>query len=284
MNNTIYMTYYKKVPDFVFKRWKELNPNYNIEFSLDSDCISFLRRYFNDNIANIFINIKSGMYKADLWRLCKLYIYGGVYADVDLVPYIYLNELNKDITFYSCLSYCKSTVFQAFMVVKKPRSPLFLYFILSFLQNCPTIVPTQDMYNCLLYTFNESKIVSEKIYNTDYIRIPIRVGKSSINHKIINLLYFPNDISYTLEPIHDTNIVFDVKIAHNQLYVYSDQHTGWNIDLYCNIVIPSKENIFLFPEKNDTLLKTHSEYYVAYEKIKLLQSRDPVYEQNKGWK
>jgi hypothetical protein len=39
-------------------------------------------------------------------------------------------------------------------------------FILSFLQNCPTIVPTQDMYNCLLYTFNESKIVSEKIYNT----------------------------------------------------------------------------------------------------------------------
>lgn len=278
------MTYYKKVPDIVFKRWKELNPNYNIDFSLDSDCISFLRRYFNDNVANLFINIKIGMYKADLWRLCKLYIYGGVYADVDLVPYIYLNELNKDITFYSCLSYGNKTIFQAFMMVKNSRSPLILYFIISFLQNYSNTVPTEDMYNCLLYTFNKTKIVSEKIYNTDYIKIPIHVGKSNINSKIINLLYFPNDISYTLEPIHNTNIVFQVIIKNNKLYVHSDQPTGWNIDLYCNIVIPSKEKVFLFPEKNDTLLKTHSEYYVAYENIKLLQSRDPVYEENKGWK
>jgi hypothetical protein len=73
-------------------------------------------------------------------------------------------------------------------------------------------------------------------------------------------------------------------IKNNQLYVHSDKHTGWDIDLYCNIVIPSKEKIFLFTEKNDTLLKIHSEYYVAYENIKLLQSRDPVYEANKGWK
>jgi hypothetical protein len=284
MNKTIYMTYYKKVPDIVFKRWKELNPNYNIDFSLDSDCISFLRRYFNDNVANLFINIKSGMYKADLWRLCKLYIYGGVYADVDLVPYIYLNELNKDITFYSCLSYNKKTVFQAFMMVKKPRSPLLLYFIISFLQNYLTTFPTTDMYNCLLYTFNKSRIVSEKIYSTDHIKIPIHVGKSSISNKTINLLYFPNDISYNLEPINETKIMFQFTIKNNQLYVHSDKHTGWDIDLYCNIVIPSKEKIFLFTEKNDTLLKIHSEYYVAYENIKLLQSRDPVYEANKGWK
>ena len=59
MNKTIHMTYYKNIPDFVFNRWKELNPNYNIEFSLDSDCIYFLRRYFNDNVVNKFINIKT---------------------------------------------------------------------------------------------------------------------------------------------------------------------------------------------------------------------------------
>ena len=152
MNKTIYMTYKKNVPDKVFNRWKKINPNYKIDFSLDKDCINFLKENFNDYIVTLFKSIKKGIYKADLWRLCKLYIYGGVYADVDLIPYIYLNELNKDITFYSCLSYCKSTVFQAFMLVKNPRSPLLLYFIISFLQNCPNIVPTKDMYNCLLYT------------------------------------------------------------------------------------------------------------------------------------
>ena len=284
MNKTIHMTYYKNIPDIVFKRWKELNPNYNIEFSLDSDCISFLRRSFNDNVANLFINIPSGMYKADLWRLCVLYIYGGVYADVDLIPYIYLNKLNKDITFYSCLSYSKNKIFQAFMMVKNPRSPLLLYFIISFLQNCPTTVPTQDMYNCLLYSFNKTNIISETIYNTDYIKIPIHIGKSNHNYKIINLLYFPNDILYIIEPSYNTNKHLRFTINHNQLYVHCDNHTGWDFDLYCNIVIPSKENIFLFTEKNDTLLKIHSEYYVAYGNIKLLQSRDPIYEKNKGWK
>jgi hypothetical protein len=284
MNKTIYMTYYKNIPDFVFKRWKELNPDYNIEFSLDLDCINFIRSYFNNTVANKFINIKSGMYKADLWRLCMLYIYGGVYADVDLVPYIYLNELNKDVTFYSCLSYCKTTVFQAFMMVKHPRSPLILYFIMSFLQNCPNIIPTEDMYNCLLYTFNKSKIVSEKIYSTDHIKIPIHIGNSDNNYKIIDLLYFPNNISYKIEAIHNTDIKFTFNITNNQLYIHSDNKKSWDFDLYCNIIIPSNEKIFLFPEKNDTLFKTHSEYYVAYENIKLLQSRDLIYERNKGWK
>jgi len=53
------------------------------------------------------------MYKADLWRLCKLYIHGGVYADVDLVPYINIDNLDKDITFYSCISDSNDGIFQA---------------------------------------------------------------------------------------------------------------------------------------------------------------------------
>jgi mannosyltransferase OCH1-like enzyme len=75
------MKYKKTVPKFVFDRWKKLNPNYNIDFSLDDQCITFIRENFND-------------YIADLWRLCKLYIDGGVYADVDLVPYINISCLS----------------------------------------------------------------------------------------------------------------------------------------------------------------------------------------------
>ena len=41
MNKTIYMTYKKNIPNFIFNRWKELNPDYNIEFSMDEDCIIF---------------------------------------------------------------------------------------------------------------------------------------------------------------------------------------------------------------------------------------------------
>ena len=43
VNKTIFMTYKKKIPDIVFDRWKKLNPDYNIVFSLDNDCINFLK-------------------------------------------------------------------------------------------------------------------------------------------------------------------------------------------------------------------------------------------------
>ena len=76
----IYMTYKKKVPSKVFRRWKELNPGYEIELSLDDDCYVFLKDNFNDYVADLFRKIPVGMYKADLWRICKLYINGGTKA------------------------------------------------------------------------------------------------------------------------------------------------------------------------------------------------------------
>ena len=42
-------------------------------FSLDKDCLDFLETNFNNNIYNLFNKIDKGMYKADLWRICKLF-------------------------------------------------------------------------------------------------------------------------------------------------------------------------------------------------------------------
>lgn len=35
----IFMTYKKPIPERVGNRWKGLNPEYEIDFSLDNDCI-----------------------------------------------------------------------------------------------------------------------------------------------------------------------------------------------------------------------------------------------------
>ena len=100
INKTIYMTYKTIPPYYVFNRWKVLNPDYNIELSLDKQCYDFMKTHFNEYVANLFNKIPQGMHKADLWRLCKLFIHSGVYSDIDLVPYLNLNTLDKDITFY----------------------------------------------------------------------------------------------------------------------------------------------------------------------------------------
>ena len=120
MNKTIYMTYKKAIPDLVGSRWKTLNKDYEIELSLDDDCIRFLETHFNSYIANLFKQIPIGMYKADLWRLCKLYVHGGVYADVDLIPYLDIDKLDVSASFYTCLSKNPGAVFQAFIISKPP--------------------------------------------------------------------------------------------------------------------------------------------------------------------
>ena len=129
---TIYLTYKEKPPSRVLLRWKLLNPHYKIDFSLDKDCIDFLNKYFNSKIADLFKNIKIGMFKADLWRICKLYIHGGYYADIDLVPLYPLDKIGfKENTFYSSRGMDNMQIFQAFMATP-PKNPLLLALLCHF--------------------------------------------------------------------------------------------------------------------------------------------------------
>ncbi len=122
----IFLSYKKLIPVRVLHRWKVLNPSYNIEFSLDADCIAFMNKHFSPVISNKFNNLQLGCYKCDLWRLCKLYINGGVYADVDLVPHMSIDSIIKDrYSFYSCLSIVPNSIFQA-LIIKTPRNPIIL--------------------------------------------------------------------------------------------------------------------------------------------------------------
>ena len=80
------------------------------------------------------------MYKADLWRICKLYINGGVYADIDLVPCISLNSiLLSTNSFYTCLSIVPNSCFQAF-IATEPKNPLLLCFIFELIVLCMIII------------------------------------------------------------------------------------------------------------------------------------------------
>jgi hypothetical protein len=290
LNKTIHMTYKKQLPDKVLSRWKSLNPDYSIEVSLDADCIYFLKTHFNDYVADLFKTIPEGMYKADLWRLCKLYIEGGVYADVDLVPYVDLDSLDKDVTFYTCLGLGGESIFQAFMVnFSKPKSPLLLHFLISYLLNHPYKYkngPTYDMFNCVKYNLGGREIVTEKKYDLNEIKIYVNIGASETNTKIIELHYFPssNDFDYNIK-LHQSGYQdrFNLHIIDSNLIVTRlDAAEGWGHTHSCDIVIQCKEKILLFNEnigKNNSWITC----FVSYKNKKILDSRDLEYFNNKGW-
>jgi len=63
---------------------KKDNPEFNHYLFTDNMCRIFIQTYFDNYILYAFDKLKPGAYKADLWRYCVLYIYGGIYMDVKL--------------------------------------------------------------------------------------------------------------------------------------------------------------------------------------------------------
>jgi mannosyltransferase OCH1-like enzyme len=89
-----------KIPKYVFQTWKnklltnEMKNNIlklrdqhkDFTFFLYDDemCIDFLKKHFNKLVLDAFNSLIPGPFKADLWRYCVLYKYGGVYMDIKL--------------------------------------------------------------------------------------------------------------------------------------------------------------------------------------------------------
>ena len=63
--------------------WKRHNPTYEYVFYNAKDREDFIKTNFEWSVYDAYCRIIPGAYKADLWRYCILYMYGGVYVDID---------------------------------------------------------------------------------------------------------------------------------------------------------------------------------------------------------
>lgn len=82
----VYMTWYTKdLPPKMaqnLERLKSENPQFEFIIYDDIDCINFLKENFEEEVLWAFNKLVPGAYKADLWRLCILYKFGGYYLDI----------------------------------------------------------------------------------------------------------------------------------------------------------------------------------------------------------
>jgi len=67
----------------MIETWKKSGWEY--KFYDDKDAEAFLSLHFPVEVTEAFNAIIPGAFKADLFRYCVLFIYGGVYADVDTI-------------------------------------------------------------------------------------------------------------------------------------------------------------------------------------------------------
>ena len=130
----------KNIPLNVFQTWhtKNLSPNMkknfldnkqsNKKFKFflfeDKNCRIFIKNNFNKTILYCYDKLKPGAFKADLWRLCILYLKGGIYMDIKLqcCKGFNLDQLTNKEYFVSDLNNSNKSylgIFNAFMVCKR---------------------------------------------------------------------------------------------------------------------------------------------------------------------
>ena len=82
----LYLTWgIKKLPSKMQEnvdRMRKVNPEFNVYLYDDNDCREFIKNNFPEDILTAYDTLKPGAFKADLWRLCILYINGGIYIDI----------------------------------------------------------------------------------------------------------------------------------------------------------------------------------------------------------
>ena len=76
--------------------WIDRNPDYSYHFYSDERCREFISSHFDADVLAAFDKVKTGAFKADLWRYCALFVSGGVYTDLDTVCAGPLNRLIRE--------------------------------------------------------------------------------------------------------------------------------------------------------------------------------------------
>lgn len=138
----IVLNYYKMIPKNIYmcnktkentekytNQWKTLNPEYEVFIYDDNDCKDFLLNNFGQLYVDIFNFLRDGPIKADFWRICVLYVNGGVYTDIDNVPLVPIDKFLEDgVDLLTCSSYMRNprflTLFNPNLIIVSQNNPI----------------------------------------------------------------------------------------------------------------------------------------------------------------
>ena len=195
------------------ENWRRLNPDYEIKLYNDKMCEEFLLTEFSELHYEIFKYIKDGPIKADFWRVCVLYKYGGVYVDADIEPFVSIDKFaEKDVDFITCSS-------SRFYALFNPNF-IMTYAGNNILKNCIDVYIKK--YNDReIYSYINWSIVTIMKWNNvmDIRNIDKKYGIYNSNNYKIQIL---EEKSF-FDSYRDHMIYNDVIIFNNRYITYSEK-------------------------------------------------------------
>ena len=173
----IYQTYIdkSKIPPKVYKNIKDMAPFCVHKVFDDIDIINFLNTEFGSEYVNVFNSFKLGAHKADFFRYCILYLYGGVYIDIKtklLVPlhtFVNFKDLKTPVI-TSVKSIKHNSIYQGF-IATSPKCPLFLELIDYMIHVAPYSIWLK--FNYLFTTKHFFQLIHKNTYKKIYFNLLI---------------------------------------------------------------------------------------------------------------
>jgi mannosyltransferase OCH1-like enzyme len=193
---------------------KQLNPEFNYYLYDDEMCRQFIINHFHKDVINAYDSLIPGAYKADLWRYCILYIYGGIYMDIKFQPvngfkFIVLTDKEHfvlDRSFY--LNIKKSSgIFNALMITKK-YNPILLKSIETIVYNVKNkyygencLHPTGpallgQIYFNSIDNLNDLDLITTTTYNIKITNYNIHINKNEIKYIVNQYIIYKNTIIF----------------------------------------------------------------------------------------
>jgi hypothetical protein len=113
----------------------QCHPNYDFNFYDDIACRRMLQQHFPPAVLQAYDDLVPGAYKCDLWRICVLYVYGGLYVDMRYCPLVNFDDYIDIDTDYFCVNDVQLGHIHNAVIAVVPKHPLFMEYINHIVDN-----------------------------------------------------------------------------------------------------------------------------------------------------
>lgn len=269
-NNVKNIMHYNSIMSFIDK-----NPDYNYYYYDNIDSRRFLRKHFDKCVNDAYDLLVPGAYKADLFRYCLLYIYGGCYFDCKQILLKSLYHIIKsDDNLLLCKDFIDDGILNAVILCVKKLDIMKIVIdeccnnIMEQIKICPlSITGPRFFYKVLIKYINDSNFILKNCrpkhdiddYHTDYINNNIKLIE---NNDIILYRFYKGYYNNYLDKDHYG------KLFHSNQVYYKNIIT---INSYMKVLIfPNNDDIFQINYNEKTkniIIKNISNKSWGYELI-----------------